>query len=419
MESLDTKAVGKVMAIFMHVFTDTKSVQIMHSVTLETKPNELYRSIVRIHVNITLNKKVKAIQKFHNIQLHPGESITNFILRLEKLRNELEYMYDHNVEEAQLIAFLHRAVKGNNELRAMLKTWCGLDNATYPRLRQQLIDNDEDQDTKSESAMVTFGRSSSDYSRSTSRSRSESSHRSRSASPFAGRRRDWGSRDRRSGSRFAVRSDRNNNSYGDKNRSGYEDRGRSRYRPSDSPGSLTLSSNLGDRSAGKPSSRFDRGSSRERSDRHKYNRYSRSYGNKTSGSSREHYRSRSRSPYGGGSRSKSPGRSFGRYSDRPKTSGRAHLMEYKGNSYSDASLSVSQNETSKTFYTPLESQSRQTDSMHNLFYPSRSNDNGGQGARGGEPLYETANNVSFSEDTSVIGYASAAVASHSTSSSCN
>ena len=117
--------------------------------TLETKPNELYRSIVRIHVNITLNKKVKAIQKFQNIRLHPGKSITDFILRLEKLRNELEYMYDHNVEEAQLIAFLHLAVKGNDELRAMSKTWCGLNNATYPRLRQQLIDIDDDQDTKS------------------------------------------------------------------------------------------------------------------------------------------------------------------------------------------------------------------------------------------------------------------------------
>ena len=112
-EKCQLKAVAKTMAILIYVLTDSKSVHLVHNVTIDTKPNELYGAVIRLHMNITINKRVGAIKRLYQIQKRTGESNTEFILRLERVRDELLYVYNHTVTDIELIAFLERALEGD------------------------------------------------------------------------------------------------------------------------------------------------------------------------------------------------------------------------------------------------------------------------------------------------------------------
>jgi hypothetical protein len=213
--------------------------QLVHNVTVDTKPNELYGAVIRLHMNVTINKRMGAIKRLYQIEKRSGESITEFILRLERTRDELLYVYNHSVTDIELIAFLERALEG--DMKVAFLTWCGLENATYARLRQQVIDRDDSSSRKSESAMVTFNDYGRSHSRSRSRSNSQSSNRSRSASPsrsFGFNNRYNNSSERRSRSPFRRQSN------------GDRDRSRDGRRASESRDrrSLTLSSSVGERS---------------------------------------------------------------------------------------------------------------------------------------------------------------------------
>ena len=108
--------------------------QLVHNVTVDTKPNELYGALIRLHMNVTINKRMTAIKKLYKIQKKSGETNTEFILRLERTRDELLYVYNHAVTDIELIALLERALEG--DMKIAFLTWCGLENATYDRLRQ-------------------------------------------------------------------------------------------------------------------------------------------------------------------------------------------------------------------------------------------------------------------------------------------
>ena len=94
------------MAILIYVLTDSKSVHLVHNVTIDTKPNELYGAVIRLHMNITINNRMGAIKRTYQIQKRTGESNTEFILRLERVRDELLYVYNHTVTDIEFIAFL-------------------------------------------------------------------------------------------------------------------------------------------------------------------------------------------------------------------------------------------------------------------------------------------------------------------------
>ena len=173
---------GKTMAIVIYVLTHSKSLQVVHNVTIDTKPNELYGAIIRLHMNITINKRISAIMRLYQIQKRAGESNTEFISRLERVRDELPYVYNHTVAGIWLIAFFWRALEG--DMNVAILPWCGLENATYARLRQQVTDRDDLSTSKSQSEMLSFGGSNSSQSRSRSHPNSQSSNRSRITSPF-------------------------------------------------------------------------------------------------------------------------------------------------------------------------------------------------------------------------------------------
>ena len=261
----------------------------MHNVTLSTKLPDLYADIINIHMNITVNKTTRAIKKFFNFHPHKNETITEYILRLERTRDDLRFTYGIRVRDEQLITLLERGVQDHKILKQAFATWCGLENATYQRLRQQLIDRDDEDEDRTESAMVSFGHNRSSRSYSRSRSRSHSSHRSRSSSPYKTRSRDRNEREARSRSRSYYRDRSQSND----RRSDYH-RGRSPYRSEHrgDKGSLRLSSSIGARSAGRSSSTYD-SNSRPREDHRHSRRDSRSH----RGSSQDRGSSRSRSPY--------------------------------------------------------------------------------------------------------------------------
>ena len=78
-ERLQLKAVAKTMAILIYVLTDSKSMQLVHNVTVDTKPNELYGAVIRLHMNVTINKRMGATKRLYQIEKIYGESITEFI----------------------------------------------------------------------------------------------------------------------------------------------------------------------------------------------------------------------------------------------------------------------------------------------------------------------------------------------------
>ena len=51
------------MTILIYVLTDSKSMQLAQNVTVDTKPNELYGAVIRLHVSVTTNKRMGAIKK--------------------------------------------------------------------------------------------------------------------------------------------------------------------------------------------------------------------------------------------------------------------------------------------------------------------------------------------------------------------
>ena len=395
-EKCQLKAIAKTMAILIYVLTDSKSMQLVHNVTVDTRPNELYGAVIRLHMNVTINKRMGAIKKLYQIEKRPGETNTEFILRLERTRDELLYVYNHSVTDIELIAFLERALEG--DMKVAFLTWCGLENATYARFRQQVIDKDDSSSRKSESAMVAFNNRGRGYSRSRSRSSSQSPNRSTGISPF---------RNSRFYSRYNNKNETRSRSPFRRQSNGEKDRSRDGRRAPESRErrSLTLSSSVGERSIQNVSSRD---SSRVDPRRpYEITRHPRaSSPRRQDGHSTFRQRSRSHSPSGRSDRD----RSSSRRSSSPgygEVSARANLAEYRGNVYTDSD-NLNQNEAHNTTFTPMDHSTHVNDTMQNLQNMHR---NDGRD----ENTFGSVNSVRFSSNNDVIGFVSTAAASTSSS----
>ena len=328
-ERVELKEIAKVMSIFIHVLKDSKSSQLIHNITMDTLPNVVWSELNKLHLNITLNKKMYAIRKFHEIRRGENEHLIEYILRMERYRDDLRTIYDHQIPDVEMIPFLEKALSG--ELRVAFLTWCGLEGACYAVLRQQLVDREHDDRVhkKTERAMVSFGssfRSSRDRSRSFSRSRSRESRRSPSRSPYRGevayrsfdrsRRREHFSSQPHQSSSDTQHSEKSRD-----NRQGASTRGLQQHRHNNTS-SHRLPARVGFGSAQGRGSWGRQSTSNTRS-------HSRPHG--SGNASRD---SRHRSPFRSQSRSPSRGSSFNprTRSPRPAVRGSAHntLHEYMG-----------------------------------------------------------------------------------------